>query len=92
MIKKEESLKYHSSDRRGKIEIHPTKACLTPREMRICYLPGASFPSSEIIKDSANVFKYTAKGNLVGVITNGSSVPGLGDIGPLAAKPMQEGI
>ena len=92
MIKREESLKYHSADRRGKIEIHPTKACLTPREMRICYLPGASFPSSEIIQDSANVFKYTSKGNLVGVITNGSSVPGLGDIGPLAAKPMQEGI
>jgi len=61
MIKREESLKYHSSGRRGKIEIHPTKACLTPREMRLCYLPGASFPSSEIIKDSANVFKYTSK-------------------------------
>ncbi|HEY6627306.1 MAG TPA: phosphate acyltransferase, partial [Ignavibacteriaceae bacterium] len=92
MIKREESLKYHSAGRRGKIEIHPTKACLTPREMRLCYLPGASFPSSEIIEDKANVFKYTSKGNLVGVITNGSSVPGLGDIGPLAAKPMQEGI
>jgi malate dehydrogenase (oxaloacetate-decarboxylating)(NADP+) len=92
MIKREESLKYHSAGRRGKIEIHPTKACLTPREMRLCYLPGASFPSSEIIEEKANVFKYTSKGNLVGVITNGSSVPGLGDIGPLAAKPMQEGI
>ena len=92
MIKREESLKYHTSGRKGKIEIHPTKACLTPREMRLCYLPGASFPSVEIIKDSANVFQYTAKGNLVGVITNGSAVPGLGDVGPLAAKPMQEGI
>ena len=92
MIKREESLKYHSSGRRGKIEIHPTKACLTPREMRLCYLPGASFPSAEIIKDSANVFKYTSKGNLVGVITDGSAVPGLGNVGPLAAKPMQEGI
>jgi malate dehydrogenase (oxaloacetate-decarboxylating)(NADP+) len=92
MIKREESLKYHTSGRKGKIEIHPTKACLTPREMRLCYLPGASFPSSEIIKDSANVFQYTSKGNLVGVITNGSAVPGLGDVGPLAAKPMQEGI
>lgn len=92
MIKKEESLKYHSSVRRGKIEIHPTKACLTPREMRLCYLPGASFPSSEIMNDNDNVFNYTSKGNLVGVITNGSSVPGLGNIGPLAAKPMQEGI
>ena len=92
MIKREDSLKYHSADRSGKIEIHPTKACLTPREMRLCYLPGAAFPSSEIIKDAANVFKYTAKGNLVGVITDGSAVPGLGDVGPLAAKPMQEGI
>jgi malate dehydrogenase (oxaloacetate-decarboxylating)(NADP+) len=92
MIKREDSLRYHSVDRRGKIEIHPTKACLTPREMRLCYLPGASFPSSEIVKDSANVFQYTSKGNLVGVITDGSAVPGLGDVGPLAAKPMQEGI
>ncbi|MBE0528268.1 MAG: NADP-dependent malic enzyme, partial [Thermoleophilia bacterium] len=74
------------------MEIHPTKACLTPREMRLCYLPGASFPSSEIIKDAANVFQYTSKGNLVGVITDGSAVPGLGNVGPLAAKPMQEGI
>jgi malate dehydrogenase (oxaloacetate-decarboxylating)(NADP+) len=92
MIKKEDSLKYHSIDRRGKIEIHPTKACLTPREMRLCYLPGASFPSCEIIRDISNVYKYTAKGNLVGVITDGSAVPGLGNVGPLAAKPMQEGI
>jgi malate dehydrogenase (oxaloacetate-decarboxylating)(NADP+) len=92
MIKREDSLKYHSVERHGKIEIHPTKPCLTPREMRLCYLPGAAFPSAEIIKDSANVYKYTSKGNLVGVITNGSSVPGLGDVGPLAAKPMQEGI
>lgn len=92
MIKKEDSLLYHSSARKGKIEIHPTKACLTPRDMRLCYLPGASYPSSEIIRDAANVFQYTSKGNLVGVITDGSAVPGLGDVGPLAAKPMQEGI
>jgi malate dehydrogenase (oxaloacetate-decarboxylating)(NADP+) len=92
MIKREESLRYHSEGRRGKIEIHPSKACLTPREMRLCYLPGASFPSSEIMENEANIFKYTSKGNLVGVITNGSAVPGLGDVGPLAAKPMQEGI
>jgi malate dehydrogenase (oxaloacetate-decarboxylating)(NADP+) len=92
MIKREDSLKYHSAQRRGKIEIHPTKACITPRDMRLCYLPGASFPSLEIIKDLANVFQYTSKGNLVGVITDGSAVPGLGNVGPLAAKPMQEGI
>jgi malate dehydrogenase (oxaloacetate-decarboxylating)(NADP+) len=92
MIKREDSLEYHSADRRGKIEIHPTKPCLTLREMRLCYLPGAAYPSAEIIKDNSNVYRYTSKGNLVGVITNGSAVPGLGIAGPLAAKPMQEGI
>lgn len=92
MIKREDSLEYHSTDRRGKIEIHPTKPCLTLREMRLCYLPGAAYPSAEIIKDNSNVYRYTSKGNLVGVITNGSAVPGLGMAGPLAAKPMQEGI
>jgi malate dehydrogenase (oxaloacetate-decarboxylating)(NADP+) len=92
MIGKEDSLEYHLRERPGKFEIHPTKACLTPREMRLCYLPGASFPSSEIVKDIMNIFKYTLKGNLVGVVSNGSSVPGMGNIGPSATKPMQEGI
>lgn len=92
MIKKEDSLRYHSTGRHGKIEIRPTKECITPREMRLCYLPGASFPASEIARDPDNVFQYTSKGNLVAVITDGSAVPGLGNVGPLAAKPMQEGI
>ncbi len=92
MIKQEDSLKYHKSPKPGKIEVKATKACLTPREMRLAYLPGASYPSMEIMKKETEVFKYTAKGNLVGVITNGTAIPGLGDIGPAAAKPMQEGM
>ena len=92
MINQEDSLKYHKSPKPGKIEIKATKACLTPREMRLAYLPGASYPSLEIKKKETEVFKYTGKGNLVGVITNGTAIPGLGDIGPVAAKPMQEGI
>ena len=92
MIRQEDSLKYHKSPRPGKIEVKATKACLTPREMRLAYLPGASYPSREIMKKETEIFQYTAKGNLVGVITNGTAIPGLGDIGPAAAKPMQEGM
>ena len=92
MIGQEDSLKYHKSPKPGKIEVKATKACLTPIEMRLAYLPGASYPSREIMKKETEVFQYTAKGNLVGVITNGTAIPGLGDIGPAAAKPMQEGM
>lgn len=92
MIRREDSLEYHKGGRSGKIELRATKPCLTPREMRLAYLPGASFPSLEIAKDPSAVFRYTSRGNLVGVITNGTAVPGLGNIGPLASKPMQEGM
>ncbi len=92
MIQREDSLKYHKTGRPGKIELRPTKACLTPREMRFAYLPGASFPSMEIAKNPSSAFQYTARGNLVGVITNGTAIPGLGNVGPVAAKPMQEGM
>ncbi|MFH1681206.1 MAG: NADP-dependent malic enzyme, partial [Candidatus Eisenbacteria bacterium] len=92
MIRREDSIAYHTVDRPGKIELRATKPCLSPREMRLAYLPGASFPSEEIARDRALVFQYTARGNLVGVITNGTAVPGLGDVGPEAAKPMQEGM
>ncbi len=92
MIKREESLEYHAGKRPGKVELKPTKPCLTPRDLRLAYLPGASFPSSAIGNDPAAIYRYTNVGNLVGVITNGSAVPGLGDVGPGAAKPMQEGI
>ncbi len=92
MIQREESLAYHGSDHPGKIELHVTKPCLTPWEMRLAYLPGASFPSTEIARDPAAAYRYTLRGNLVAVVTNGTAVPGLGDIGPAAAKPMQEGV
>jgi len=92
MIRREDSLAYHALDRPGKIEVRATTPCLTPREMRLAYLPGASFPSMEIARDPSAVFRYTSRGNLVGVITNGTAVPGLGNVGPEAAKPMQEGM
>ncbi len=92
MIRENDSLTYHSSERPGKIEIHSSKPCMTPREMRLAYLPGATFPSKLIAEEPSKIFNYTSKGNLVGVLTNGSSVPGLGNVGPEAAKPMQEGI
>jgi malate dehydrogenase (oxaloacetate-decarboxylating)(NADP+) len=92
MIRREESLEYHAQDRPGKIEVRATTPCFTPREMRLAYLPGAAFPSREIVDDPQAAFRYTARGNLVAVVTNGSAVPGLGDVGPAAAKPMQEGV
>jgi len=91
MIRRQDSLEYHAADRPGKIELRATKSCLTPRDLRLAYLPGASFPSLETARDPAAAFRFTARGNLVGVITNGTAVPGLGAVGPLAAKPMQEG-
>ena len=92
MIRKEDALRYHSGDRPGKVEVKATKACLSPREIRLAYLPGATFPASEIAADAAASYLYTARGNLVGVITNGTAVPGLGGVGAAAAKPVQEGI
>jgi malate dehydrogenase (oxaloacetate-decarboxylating)(NADP+) len=92
MIRREDSLEYHAGGRPGKIELRASKPCLTPREMRLAYLPGAAFPAKEIAEDPAAAFRYTSRGNLVGVVTNGTAVPGLGPVGPLAAKPMQEGV
>jgi malate dehydrogenase (oxaloacetate-decarboxylating)(NADP+) len=92
MIRREDALEYHAGQRPGKIEIRPTKPLLAPRDMRLAYLPGAAFPAEAIAADKHEVFRYTARGNLVGVVTNGTAVPGLGDVGPEAAKPMQEGI
>ena len=91
MIRREEALAYHEGDRPGKIEVRPIKRCLTARDMRLAALPGAGFPCAAIADDPEAVFRYTAKGNLVGIITNGSAVPGLGDVGPVVAKPMLEG-
>jgi malate dehydrogenase (oxaloacetate-decarboxylating)(NADP+) len=92
VIRKEDALQYHNLGRPGKIGLTATKSCITPREIRLAYLPGATFPAAEIAADPSQVYNYTSRGNLVGVVTDGSAVPGLGDVGPEAAKPMQEGI
>jgi malate dehydrogenase (oxaloacetate-decarboxylating)(NADP+) len=91
MIRKSDVLKYHSEDRAGKIEVKPTKPCFTQRDLSMAYTPGVAEPCREIVGIPEKVFDYTAKGNLVAVVTNGTAVLGLGDIGPLAAKPVMEG-
>ncbi len=88
---REESLRYHREGRPGKIEIGITKPCATQRDLSLAYTPGVAEPCREIVRDPAAAFDYTARGNLVGVITNGTAVLGLGDIGPLAGKPVMEG-
>lgn len=92
MIREQDSLDYHAKDRPGKIAVEATTPCLTPRDLRLAYLPGATYPSRAIAADPAAAFRYTARGNLVAAVTDGSAIPGLGNLGPLAAKPMQEGI
>ena len=89
--KKQQALDYHSQGRAGKLEITPTKPCLTARDLSLAYSPGVAHPCLEIAKNPDDVFKYTAKGNLVAVISNGTAVLGLGDIGPMAGKPVMEG-
>lgn len=90
-ISKEDALEYHSSERRGKIEVVATKPCLTSRDLSLAYTPGVAEPCREIHNNVEDVYKYTAKGNLVAVISNGTAVLGLGDIGPEAGKPVMEG-
>lgn len=85
------ALDYHANGRAGKIEITPTKACLTARDLSLAYSPGVAAPCLEIAKNPDDVYKYTAKGNLVAVLSNGTAVLGLGDIGALAGKPVMEG-
>jgi malate dehydrogenase (oxaloacetate-decarboxylating)(NADP+) len=86
-----EALEYHASGRRGKIEIKPTKPCHTERYLSLAYSPGVAAPCKEIHKGPNKVYDYTAKGNLVAVISDGTAVLGLGNIGPLASKPVMEG-
>jgi len=86
-----EALVYHAKPQPGKIKIVPTKPYATQRDLALAYSPGVAAPCLEIEKDPKNVYKYTAKGNLVAVITNGTAVLGLGDIGPMASKPVMEG-
>jgi malate dehydrogenase (oxaloacetate-decarboxylating)(NADP+) len=90
-IRREEALAYHSEGRPGKIALAVTKPCNTQRDLSLAYTPGVAEPCREIHKDEDTVFKYTAKGNLVAVVSNGTAVLGLGRIGPLAAKPVMEG-
>ncbi|HET56291.1 MAG TPA: phosphate acetyltransferase [Ignavibacteria bacterium] len=90
-IKKEEALKYHSEGRKGKIEVIATKPCFTSRDLSLAYTPGVAEPCKEIEKNDDDVYKYTAKGNLVAVVSNGTAVLGLGDIGAHAGKPVMEG-
>ena len=90
-IRKEDALDYHSEGRPGKIEVVPTKPTLTARDLSLAYTPGVAEPCLEIAKDPDLSYKYTARGNLVAVISNGTAVLGLGDIGPWAGKPVMEG-
>jgi malate dehydrogenase (oxaloacetate-decarboxylating)(NADP+) len=90
-IKKQEALDYHSSGRPGKIEVVPTKPYSSQRELSLAYSPGVAEPCLKIAENEDDVYKYTAKGNLVAVISNGTAVLGLGNIGPSASKPVMEG-
>lgn len=89
--KRREALLYHAKPRPGKIAVVPTKNYASQRDLSLAYSPGVAEPCLEIAKDVKNVYKYTAKGNLVAVISNGTAVLGLGDIGPEASKPVMEG-
>ena len=86
-----DALEYHRTGRPGKIEIAPTKPCQMQRDLALAYTPGVAEPCREIARDPSEVFRYTARGNLVAVVTNGTAVLGLGNIGPLAGKPVMEG-
>ena len=90
-VTKQQALDYHSGPRPGKIEVTPTKPCRTQRDLSLAYTPGVAEPCLEIAKNPHNAFKYTGRGNLVAVVSNGSAVLGLGDIGALAGKPVMEG-
>ena len=91
MLYEKEALRYHAEPRPGKIEVVPSKPCLSQSDLSLAYTPGVAVPCLEIKRDENLSFDYTARGNLVAVITNGSAVLGLGNIGPLAGKPVMEG-
>ncbi|MFN6063058.1 MAG: NADP-dependent malic enzyme, partial [Bacteroidota bacterium] len=88
---KEEALHYHAKGRPGKIEVIPSKETATQRDLTLAYSPGVAEPCLAIEANPEDAYKYTAKGNLVAVISNGTAVLGLGDIGALAGKPVMEG-
>lgn len=91
MIRKQDALDYHSMGRKGKIEVVLTKPCATQRDLSLAYTPGVAEPCLEIQANPADAYKYTTKGNLVAVVSNGTAVLGLGDIGAMAGKPVMEG-
>ena len=90
-VRRQEALDYHAGHRPGKIQIAITKPCKTQRDLSLAYTPGVAEPCLDIQKNPDDAFKYTARGNLVAVVSNGTAVLGLGDIGPLAGKPVMEG-
>src|ERR1700741_4043416 len=90
-FRKQDALDYHSQGKPGKIEVIPTKPYSTQRDLTLAYSPGVAEPCLEIAANKEDVYKYTAKGNLVAVISNGTAVLGLGDIGAEASKPVMEG-
>ena len=91
LVTKQQALDYHFGARPGKIEVTPTKPCRTQRDLSLAYTPGVADPCLAIKQNPHDAYKYTARGNLVAVVTNGTAVLGLGDIGPLAGKPVMEG-
>src|SRR4030095_6851156 len=90
-LRRQQALEYHAKGRPGKIEVVPTKEAKTQRDLSLAYSPGGAEPCKERHAKPDVVYKYTAKGNLVTVISNGTAVLGLGDIGPEAGKPVMEG-
>src|SRR5439155_13080093 len=90
-VTEEEALQFHAQGRPGKIEISATKALTTARDLSLAYSPGVAFPCLHIQKDPTLAYDYTAKGNMVAVVSNGTAVLGLGNLGALAAKPVMEG-
>ena len=90
-ITDQEALLFHSRGRPGKLEIMPTKPMATQRDLSLAYSPGVAVPVKAIHADPSTVFDYTARGNMVAVITNGTAILGLGNLGPLASKPVMEG-
>src|SRR6187455_832108 len=91
MIRRNDALDYHRQGRPGKIEVIPTKPLVTQRDLSLAYSPGVAEPCLEIAASPEMAWEYTARGNLVAVVTNGTAVLGLGNIGPLAGKPVMEG-
>lgn len=91
MFSRKQALEYHSRGRKGKLQVVPTKPCVTQVDLSLACTPGVAEPCREIERNPDDVYEYTQRGNLVAVVTNGTAVLGLGDIGPLAAKPVMEG-